>query len=98
MIMSEEKSKEAFAKEFFSNFAYRKGDMRARMSIADAYDEIFGDRPTVQYVREADGDLDKYYEVLLECLRKGKRYELSAADREDIERLDKEGVPHDGYA
>jgi hypothetical protein len=86
-----------FLMEHFSKFSYQKGDMIARGEICDAYDELYDERPTVQYMREADGDLDKYCEVLLECLRKGKEYRMSEGDASDYKRVDEDEWPHDGW-
>ena len=85
------------AKEVFRTFKYRKGNAKDREYVTDAYSMVFDERPTVQYVREAEGDLDEYCAVLVECLRKGEPYKMDAKTQAEIEKLDKEGVPHDGF-
>lgn len=84
-------------KKYFANFRYKAGDVEARSEIYSAYNALWEEMPSVQYVREADGYMDKHAEIMLKCLQKGEPYRMSKKDASEIAKLDAEGVPHDGF-
>lgn len=86
-----------FAKEYFGNFVYRRGDKEGRREIIDGYVQCFEELPPIQYVKEAKGDTDAYFKLLLGCLVKGKPYEMSAEVKREVEKLEEDGVVHDGF-
>lgn len=84
-------------KKYFKDFKYKRGDVRMRGEIRSAYNALFGENPGVQYMREAEGSPDKYAEILLDCIQRGKPYKMRKEDEEELAKLDAEGIPHDGF-
>lgn len=84
-------------KDYFKGISYHKGDRHMRGEIYSAYNALWNEMPSIQYVRECNGDADKHAEIMLECLRKGEPYKMNKKDADEIAKLDAEGVPHDGF-
>ena len=96
--MNKEKLKE-HVRDYFKNFILPPGRVSKQdeMDIMYGYEVLFEGEEILpaNMIRECDGDFDKYYRILLDCIKRGKPYRLPAEVRARIERMDRQGVYYD---
>lgn len=69
-------SEKEIIKEYYKNFELpsngKDWEDSELFSIRRAYKVLFGEVPTIMYVKDADSDLGKYFRLLLAAIKKGK--------------------------
>lgn len=75
-------------REYYKNFELSSNgkdwEEAELFSIRRAYEVLFGEVPTILYVKEAESDYGKYFRLLLNAIKTGNPIKIEENDRQEI--------------